>query len=144
MMNSNKVYIYELILQINHLSFIKVNNDLESEGLTASQARVLYYLYESEGTIQSQIQKYLSIKSSSLTRLIDTLEKKGLVVRRTTTEDARTKKIFLTPEGTNKKEKLFEARDETEADIIKPLSPDECNELIASLTKIQKELLKYQ
>ncbi|MFE0507049.1 MarR family winged helix-turn-helix transcriptional regulator [Peribacillus butanolivorans] len=143
-MNRNKVYIYELILQINHLSFLKINKDLESEGLTASQARVLYYLYEAEGTIQSQIQKYLSIKSSSLTRLIDTLEKKGLVVRRTTTEDARTKKIFLTPEGNNKKEKLFEARDETEDDITKPLSPDECNELIASLTKIQKALLKYQ
>ena len=38
-MNSNKVYIYELILQINHLSFIKVNKDLESEGLTASESK---------------------------------------------------------------------------------------------------------
>ena len=106
----------------------------------------MYYLYESERTIQSQIQKYLSIKSSSLTRLIDTLEKKGLVVEKKLLQGCSrfTKKIFLTPEGTNKKEKLFEARDETEADIIKPLSPDECNELIASLTKIQKELLKYQ
>lgn len=52
-MDNNKVYLHDSIQQINHLTSLKINDDLESEGLTNSQSRVLYYLYESEGTTQS-------------------------------------------------------------------------------------------
>lgn len=51
-MNRNKVYLHKLIQQINHLTLLKINRDLESKGLTTSQARVLYYLYRGTAEIR--------------------------------------------------------------------------------------------
>lgn len=53
-------------------------------------------------------------------------------------------KIYLTPKGKNKRDRLFELRDKNVDEIAKLSSPDECTELIASLTKIQQALLKYK
>src|SRR5699024_517626 len=87
-----------LLRQASHLSQQLYNEKLESKGISFSQDRVLSLLYENNGATQSELQKDLFIKPSSLTKLIDVLEKKNLVNRVSDNDDARVKKIVLKEE----------------------------------------------
>ena len=69
-------------------------------GLTASQSRILGHIHreESKGNsvYQRDIEEVFRIKRSSVTSVLQLLEKKGLILRESVPEDARIKKLTLT------------------------------------------------
>lgn len=130
-----------LIQQISHLLEQLFNKNLANEGLSVSHARVIYLLYKNDGMTQSELQQDLLIKASSITKLIDVLEEKGLVKREACSEDARAKRIYLTDDGRKKEEKLCKIKEDTEAKILRALSDDERSELIRFLQSIKATLL---
>ena len=69
-------------------------------GLTSIQTRILGYLRheEDEGrsVFQKDIEEVFRIKKSSVTSVLQTLEKKELITRESIPEDARVKKLVLT------------------------------------------------
>ncbi len=83
-----------LIQQISHLVIQLHNEKLEKEGVTSSQERLLTLLYIHDGATQSQLQQDLLIKPSSVTKLIDVLEHKGLVTRVSGVKDGRVTSNF--------------------------------------------------
>ncbi|MCM2677409.1 MarR family winged helix-turn-helix transcriptional regulator [Alkalicoccobacillus plakortidis] len=129
-----------MIQQINHSMEQMINERLESEGVSTSQARVLYHLYTTEGSNQREIQTSLSIKSSSLTKLIDILEKKQLVIRKESPNDSRVKLIFLTEKGKEKEKRLWQLREETETFLSQSLTPEQKDKLIEYLGEIKGTL----
>lgn len=139
MRNQNN-HISHLIQQINHRMNEPMKEQLENEGLTVSQARVLYYLYCTEGSIQSEIKDSLSIKSSSLTKLIDTLEKKKFVYRVANKDDSRVKQIYLTKKGREKEKRLWALREENETHLTQFLTQEQKEQFTKYLFAIQKTL----
>ncbi|MBP1764278.1 MAG: hypothetical protein H6Q65_1336 [Firmicutes bacterium] len=129
-----------LVQQISHLLEQLFNKNLANEDLSISQARVIYLLYQNDGMTQTELQKDLLIKASSITKLIDVLAEKGLVKREIYAEDARIKKIYLTEEGKKKEEHLYEISENTEANLLKTLSTTERKELIRMLKSIKGTL----
>lgn len=79
----------------------RMNRDLHSEGLdiTPEQWSVLMYLWQQDGVNQREIADATYKDKPSITRLIDNLEKQGLLFRKQDNVDRRTNKIFLTKEG---------------------------------------------
>jgi len=69
-------------------------------GLTSIQTRILGHLRHAEeeerSVFQREIEDVFRIKRSSVTSVLQTLEKKGLIVRESILEDARVKKLVLT------------------------------------------------
>lgn len=130
-----------LIQQISHLLEQLFNKQLAKEGLSISHARLIYLLYQNDGMTQSELQQDLLIKASSITKLIDVLVEKGLVTRKTCPEDARLKRIYLTAEGREKEEHLYQISEMTEAGIVNNLSAQEYHQLIHSLKSIKSKLL---
>lgn len=67
-------------------------------GLTRSQWWVLTHLYFNEGISQTALSDVLEIERATLGRLLDRLEEKGWIERRSDRRDRRIKRVFLTGE----------------------------------------------
>jgi MarR family transcriptional regulator, organic hydroperoxide resistance regulator len=74
-------------------------NDLDRYGLTVSMWRVLAVLWHRGELRVSDLITDTSIEQSTLSRLLVSMEKRGLLTRRRNTADARTVLVKLTPEG---------------------------------------------
>src|SRR5215471_4367303 len=68
-------------------------------GATLQEWRVLAALREKDGRRMGDLSETTSIEVSTLTRLVDTMEKRGLVGRRRDGEDARAVLLHVTPAG---------------------------------------------
>lgn len=81
--------------QKHYLFSKKLLNELEL-GITPGQMTVLYTLYKGDGIAITELGKKVFLDNSTLTGLIDRLEKLELVYRAATPEDRRCYYIFLT------------------------------------------------
>ena len=68
-------------------------------GLTRSQAQVLAHLALHQGIAQRGLAEILEIEPITLTRLLDGMERGGLVERRPHPSDRRVRRLFLTRKG---------------------------------------------
>ncbi len=79
-------------------------NQLVTEfGITQSIGYLLINIDEKEGTTVSQAAALLGLKSTSLSRMLQQLEKSGLIYRESNEGDKRSVKIFLTELGKEKR-----------------------------------------
>lgn len=83
-----------------------LNRELEGSGITAIELMYLFNLYKQDGVTQDELLKEYCIDKAAKTRVIQKLEKKGLVQREVADGDKRAKKVFLT-ERANEYRKLI-------------------------------------
>lgn len=68
-------------------------------GLTITQIRTLFLLRRLDGPNARRLAQALEVSPSTLTRIVDRLERQGLVRREMDREDRRQVRHLLTPEG---------------------------------------------
>lgn len=88
---------FDELLKVNRKLRTMFDSRVKARGLTLARARLMMHIAEREGDTQAELAELMQIEQPSLVGLIDGLEKKGLVVRCTTDDDRRAKRIFLTP-----------------------------------------------
>lgn len=72
-------------------------------GLSTGRYRLLADLEDNEGeALPSQLAEHLGVTRATVTGLIDTLERDGLVSRRPSSKDGRQKSVILTEQGAKK------------------------------------------
>ncbi|WP_019422230.1 MarR family winged helix-turn-helix transcriptional regulator [Paenibacillus sp. OSY-SE] len=72
-------------------------------GLSTGRYRLLADLEDNEGEeLPSQLAEHLGVTRATVTGLIDTLERDGLVSRRTSATDGRQRSVVLTEQGARK------------------------------------------
>lgn len=108
MRNQVSNYVGYYVQNLAKLFIHRHNTMLEQIGLTYSQFRVIFCLWERDGRTQNCILKDTLIKPSSLTGLLLTLERKGYLERRRTTEDGRSKVVWLTDKGKQLEQASFD------------------------------------
>ncbi|AKH44207.1 MarR family transcriptional regulator for hemolysin [Altererythrobacter atlanticus] len=90
-----------------------------------------------ELSAQVDIAKRLRIEGPTMTRMIDTLEKDGLVERLPDPTDRRSKKLRLTPEGKTVLSDIFDIADEMRERLLQGLpqqTVDELNDVLKILS----------
>ncbi|MBR0253927.1 MAG: MarR family transcriptional regulator [Synergistaceae bacterium] len=136
MNNENKiaVLIKKLSLEIDKLS----NPILEPYDLTNSQFKILKFLLNSpENSIrQVDVEKYFSMTNPTVTGLVQTLEKKGLIERKINPNDSRSKILCRTEKTMKMKNLLYKLGDELEKKFTSVLNPDEKKTLMQLLKKL--------
>ena len=136
MNNENKiaVLIKKLSLEIDKLS----NPILEPYDLTNSQFKILKFLLNSpENSIrQVDVEKYFSMTNPTVTGLVQTLEKKGLIERKINPNDSRSKILCPTEKTMKMKNLLYKLGDELEKKFTSVLNPDEKETLMQLLKKL--------
>lgn len=104
--------------------------------VTVAQWPVLYSLYQEVCTTPAELAEYLGLYRSAITRLLDRLEKKGLVKREIAPHDKRSVRINLTKKGLSLVPKLAEISRETNNQILSEFSNKEIIEIDNFLKKI--------
>lgn len=104
--------------------------------VSAPQLNCLISLYENGPLPPSQIAKYIMVKSSTVTGIVDRLEQKGLVKRFRNSPDRRIITIELTDSGKNLAKNAPSPIQQKIIDGLKKLSKDELDQIILSLTKL--------
>ena len=72
---------------------------LKQLGLHAAQEFVLFLLWEEDGLSQSQLAARLKLELPTITRSVQRMEQRGLVMRRDDEQDTRISRVYLTEEG---------------------------------------------
>ena len=75
---------------------LKSNFDRENIDVTPQQWSVLTYLWNKDGIPQQEIADVFSKDKTSMTRLLNNMEKNGLIIRKQGEKDKRNKRIYLT------------------------------------------------
>jgi DNA-binding MarR family transcriptional regulator len=118
-------------------------NQIASEyGITQALGYVLINVHE-EGTAVSQIAALMGVKSTSLSRTLNSMEELGLVYRQTDKTDKRSVKIFLTDFGKEKREVAKDVVRKFNEYLNAHISEDDRLQLTSILNKINKLTLDY-
>ena len=92
--------------------------------LTIEQWSVLYHLWKKDGASQQDLCKASFRDKPSITRLVDNLEKAGLVRRVAANNDRRINLIFLTKEGQQLQEQTMKIADQTLNEALQKVPPE--------------------
>ena len=117
----------------NHLSEHNID-------LTKVQMILLTRLYYNDGQPQNDLALLTNRDKASLARLLDTMERKGLVVRVPSREDKRIKLVHITKRGME----LYESARPVMKDMImkvqKDMSEEDINFMIQKLMQVQQNI----
>lgn len=108
--------------------------------LTSDQFAVLMRLWEEDGLTQSELSEKTCKNKSNLTRILDSMEKKGFVIRQKNPKDRRSFCIELTDSGRNLEEKLIPIAVKTHESLFGNFSEAEESQLRRILEKIEYNL----
>ena len=95
---ANEVYIYTSLLMKHFNEAFEVRLHQRGESLTGLQIGVLR-MFQYEVLTLSTVSQRMSLDPSSIMRIIDALERKGLVMRETDPHDRRRNPIRITDKG---------------------------------------------
>ena len=113
---------------------------IRAREISFEQGFVLGYLVENPGSIQRDIAQVSRTSAASVSSLLQGLERRGLVERRTESGDERSKRVYATPSGSELISGFDASMAATEDDILAPLNSGERATLHALLLKITAEL----
>ena len=125
-----------LIVKAGRLIENRLRTNFESENITITpqQCSALTYLWNKDGISQQQLANAFSKDKTSITRLLNNMERNNFIVRKSANKDKRSKTIYLTEKSKLLKEKSIKIAQETLAEILDGID-------YAKL-KISKQVLK--
>jgi DNA-binding MarR family transcriptional regulator len=112
------------------------SDEVRPLGATLQMWRVLAALRERDGRRMGDLSDTTSIEVSTLTRLVDNMEKKGLVARRRDAGDARAVLLHATPAGRRLTQRILPIAERYEAVALAGFSAGEAATLKAALRRL--------
>jgi MarR family transcriptional regulator, organic hydroperoxide resistance regulator len=77
----------------------QMSDALAEIGVYAGQEMFLWHLWQEEGLTQSQLVERMCVQPPTISKMLDRLEKAGLVERRPDAENSRLSLVYLTEQG---------------------------------------------
>jgi len=106
--------------------------------LTMTQAGILFLLKHKDMRTMSELGEVFDIDNSAVTRLVDRLEKNGIVERQTAPGDRRAYLVHMTPKGLDSLEKAKKIIMSVNEDLRKGFTSEE----VAAYKKILRSILE--
>lgn len=139
----NKRRIAKAIIDVSY----QLKRDLEQaaakHGLTRTQAVIIKYLEvetKKRDVFQRDIEKEFRIRKSSVTSVLQLLEKNEYITRESVMEDARLKKLVLTDKARNVNAIIGDGLEKREEKFYQVLSEEEVNRFFQTIEKIASTL----
>ena len=113
--------------------------------LSDGQPRVLYMLRFIDGCVQKELAKACDIKPSSMTVMLDGLEKKRYIRREETKVSGgkRAFKVCLTESGKDMAEKVFWLMEDIEEETFEGITEEERLQLFDLLRRVRENLDRH-
>ena len=132
-----------LIGQVHRLSTKKFVQNSHNSGLDISMDQwiVLGPIWENDGVSHKEISEYCLKDKTSVTKIIDTLEKKNLVVRVSDQLDHRVKRVVLSNKGKELFLQAIPIMELTRDQLREGITEQDIESLRSVLTKIYNNLV---
>lgn len=116
--------------------------DKVPEDVTTMHGWMIEYLFnrQDEDVYQRDLEEHFSMRRSTVSRMLQLMERNGLVVRTSVGSDARLKKITLTPKAIAAHEQILKGREKVEQQMNKGISEQELQTFFQVLDKIKANL----
>ena len=138
-------YLGKEIIALSNLIKRRMRAASESLGITDTQARVIQYISEESEkreVFQKDIEDTFCVRRSSVTQIIQLLERDGFIIRESVERDARLKKLVVTEKGYQIEKVMKKHIQDMEAELEGNISPQEKEMLINILYKIRKNIVE--
>ena len=109
-------------------------------GLRVPEWRVLACLYDQDGLMITQLARYSLMEQSRMTRIVDQMEKRGLVVRKNDEGDGRRVRVHLTDAGQKLSSDVVEEAMEHERTLLSALNQADADRIKPSLERLLASL----
>lgn len=134
-------WVGRLNLEFTYLSNKKFRE--QNINLSKEQWVVLKYLYQKDGLIQNDLAFITSRDKTSMTRLINNMEKNALIRRENCEYDKRINLIFIEDKGRQLFEKTLPIMQNLIDLLQKGIPRNTLEQTIETLKKLETNLLKY-
>jgi len=114
----------------------------KESGLTRTQWQTLAYLSRNEGIQQGSLADLLEVEPITLGRVVDKLERRGLIERRAHPTDRRIWLLYLRDAARPLIDEMRVIGDATRQDALVGLSVEERRRLVAALTRMKSNLVE--
>lgn len=114
------------------------NQQAQKYGGTMSMGFALLNIHTEEGTAATKIAPMMGLEARSLTRLLRSMEEKGLIYRESDKNDKRSVRVRLTREGKKKKEKARETVLKFNEALRAEIPAEKLEEFFAVLQRINR------
>lgn len=137
-------YIGKEIIVLSNRIKRRMRAEAESFGITDTQSRVVQFIWEESQkreVFQKDIEDEFDIRRSSVTQIIQLLERDGLIVRESVQRDGRLKKLVLTEKADKIRKVMSDKICELELEMEKDISQEEKEIFLDLLCKIKKNVM---
>ena len=134
------------IEKIDHIISRKIDSEVIKaigNNLSVSQAYVIDFIAmegKSREIFQKDIEKEFDLKRSSVSLMLNNMEKNDLIKRVSVSEDARLKQIILTENSIKIHEKISAAIYSVENKLVEDLTPEEIKIFLGIIDKMRNNL----
>lgn len=131
--------------RVDNLIFRRLNQFSRANGVeqtTPMHGWIIEYLYRhrDEPVFQRDIEREFSITRSTVTNILQLMERKGYIERQSVPQDARLKMLVLTAKGLEFHEKTMLSLHQTDEFVAGLLTEEENTELLRLLNKLKNGL----
>ena len=114
----------------------------DGDDITDAQGRILRYLYyhQDQDIFQKDLEEKLCVRRSTISRFLSSMERQGLLIRQGVAQDARLKKLVLTPLAIRLHHEIEERVSQVDALIVQGLSKQEVDVFRCVMKKIKSNL----
>lgn len=132
------------IKSLSHQIHRTMDQSTQECGLTGMQGWLIGYLYDCEQqgreVFQRDVERDFGIRRSTVTGVLQLMERDGLILRQSVAEDARLKRLVLTERAREKHRQIGNKLEEMEQRMRHGLSEDEVRMFFALIRRIEKNL----
>lgn len=137
------------IRKLNHEMNRNLEMRVKAEGIdevTLMHGWIMRYLYENRGKeiYQKNIEKYFSIGRSTVTNIIQLMEKKGFIERQAVQSDARLKRVLLTEKGEKTHETIEALIVQMNHNMMEGIEPEDLQIFLQVLSKIRQNIKRQK
>lgn len=137
----DKIFLALLETQGAHAELARIG--FQRMNLSEGQPKILYILLRTEGCVQKELAEKAQVRPSTITVLLDRMEKQGYIYREETriSGGKRAYKIFLSDEGKSLAHQVNELVEELEERSFKGFSGEERKKLLEMLGRVAENLI---
>lgn len=135
------------IRKLDHMLERNIQAHVRAAGIdevTLMHGWIIRYLYmnRERDVFQRDIEQYFSIGRSTVTNIIQLMEKKGFILRESVEHDARLKKVVLTERGIQNHEMIENLIEKLDAGLIEGITDEELAVFYSVIEKLGRNLTK--
>lgn len=134
-------YIGVVISDVARLLRTEFDRRVRRLGITRAQWLVLTRLHRRPGASHSELAEMMEVEKATAGRMIDRLVANGWVERRTSREDRRVKRVYLTADAEKVHRRIWRVAEETVDAALAGLSARESRQLMALLQRVKATLV---